>query len=464
MKSNSLKSILAVALAVSMALSMAACSKPADTTESTAQPDAATEAPSADQEEPAPADEPAPEAKQEVTINLLADNRAEFTKMLELYPEFEAATGIKLNFTQLEETPLRSKTGLELAAPSTDIDVIMMDFTFVSKFSKAGYLQELDDLLSKEPTFKKEDFMQSFIDGCSYEGKLYAVPINQDCSIMMYRADIFKELGLNVPKNFEELEAVCKAIKDAKPEMSAIVMRGARGAGVNEWTWPTFLWGFGGKYYDDNYKAVLNSPESIQSAEYYTNLLKNYGPQGVANYSYIEAQTDFAQGNAAILIDSATLAVRCENPESSKIAGKIGYALVPGLPGKEQPGFYAWTLAIPKNSAKQEAATKFVAWLASPEIASKVGWSAPNQALQAVYSVPAYADYDQAKSLYDTMLESLKLANPDFRPRIDCGSEISTRVSEAISSILAGEKDAKTAMEACNTDVDKILKDNGYQK
>jgi ABC-type glycerol-3-phosphate transport system substrate-binding protein len=266
--------------------------------------------------------------------------------MLTLYPEFEARTGMKLNFTQLQETPLRSKTGLELAAPSTDIDVIMMDFTFVAKYSAAGYLEPLDDHLAKIPSYRSTDFIQAFLDGCSYEGKLYAVPINQDCSIMMYRADIFKELNLNVPKTFADLEDVCKKIKAAHPEMSAIAMRGARGAGINEWTWPSFLWGFGGQYYDFNtFKATLNTPASIEAMEYYARLLKNYGPTGAANYSYIEAQTDLMQGNTAILIDSASLAPRCEDPVNSKVAGKLSYDVVPGLPGKEQPGFYAWTLA-----------------------------------------------------------------------------------------------------------------------
>jgi hypothetical protein len=62
------------------------------------------------------------------------------------------------------------------------------------------------------------------------------------------------------------------------------------------------------------------------------------------------------------------------------------------------------------------------------------------------------------------MIESLAIANPDFRPRINEGSEISTRVSEAISSVLSGETNARAAMNACNADVDKILKDAGYQK
>jgi ABC-type glycerol-3-phosphate transport system substrate-binding protein len=400
-----------------------------------------------------------------VTINLLADNRSEFDKMLQLYPEFEARTGIKLNFSRFQEAPLRTKTALELSAPSTDIDVVMLDFTLVAKYTAANYLEPLDDYLTKIPTFNRSDFMQSFIDACSANGKLYAVPVNQDCSILMYRADIFRELNLNVPKTFDELEDVCKKIKTAHPEMSAIALRGNRGVGGNEWAWSSFLWGYGGQYYDfRTFKATLNSPASVQATETYIRLLKNYGPTGAANYSNWEVETDLMQGNAAITIDSATYAPRLEDPINSKVAGKLGYDVVPGLPGKSQPGFYSWTLAIPKNSRKKAAAAEFLAWLASPEIATKTGWSGPNQALKEVYSTPAYKDYPQSKNLYDVMIESLALANPDFRPRIDEGAEIITRVSEAISSVLAGETTAQPALDACNADVDKILKDAGYPK
>lgn len=454
------KKFLVICLSVIFVLQLAGCGGSTGTTSSNGNSTAQSAV-----KESAQAQDTKADTKKEVTINFMADNRPEFDKMMKLYPEFEKATGIKLNYTQLQETPLRAKTGLELSAASTDIDVIMMDFTFCAKYAKAGYLEPLDSYLAKEPTFKADDFMKPFLDACSLDGKLYAMPINQDCSILMYRADLFKKYNLNVPKTFEDLENCAKVIKEKEPGMSGIALRGQRGAGLNEWSWPTFLWGFGGQYYDFNtFKATLNSPESVKSLEYYSNLLKKYGPEGAANYSYVEVQTDLMQGKTGMIIDSATLAVRCEVPGDSKVAGKLGYAVVPGNPGKAQPGFYAWTLAVPKNSKNKEAAAKFVAWLASPDIASKVGWSAPNQALAAVYNVPAYSDYSQSVPLHQVMLDSLKLANPDFRPRINEGSEISTRVSVAISDVLAGGTTAKKALDQCNDDVDKILKDAGHQK
>ena len=464
LKNKSSKRILAICLTLIFVLLLVGCGGNSGTTaenNSTTSGAAKEQAPAQNETKT----DTKSDAKKEVTINFLADNRPEFDKMLKLYPEFEKATGIKLNYMQLQETPLRAKTGLELSAASTDINVIMMDFTFCAKYARAGYLEPLNDYLAKEPTFKADDFMKPFLDACSLDNKLYAVPINQDCSILMYRADLFKKYNLHVPKTFEELENCAKVIKEKEPGMSGIALRGQRGAGLNEWTWPTFLWGFGGQYYDLNtYKAVLNSKEAVKSLEYYSNLLKKYGPEGAANYSYVEVQTDLMQGKTGMIIDSATLAIRCENSSESKVAGKLGYAVVPGEPGKAQPGFYAWTLAIPKNSKNKDAAAKFVAWLASPDIASKVGWSAPNQALSSVYKIPAYADYSESVPLLQVMLDSLKLANPDFRPRLNEGAEISTRVSEAISEVLAGGSTAKAALDKCNADVDKILKDGGYQK
>ncbi len=401
------------------------------------------------------------DSSEPVVINFMADNRSELVKMQELLPEFEAENNIKVNWMQLQETPLRSKTGLELSAPSTDIDVIMVDFLFMNKYAKAGYLAPLDEYFGKGSTFKESDFQSPFIDAVKYNGKQYAVPLYQDCNILVYRADLYAKYDLNVPKTFEELEYNAKVIHENEPGVAGITMRGQRGQGVNEWTWPTFLRGFGGTYFDHNMMGNLDTPEAIAALEYYASILKNYGPEGVANFSYIEVQTGFAQGKAGMFIDSASLAPRCEDPASSKVAGKIGYAVVPGK-REIQPGFYSWTLVVPEHSKNKEAAAKFLEWIVSPEIAPRLGWSAPNIALETVYDVAPYAGYDQSEPLVEVMKNSLALADPDYRPRVDEASEVGTRVSIAISEVLAGEKTAEQALKEADADIDQIMKEAGY--
>ena len=178
---------------------------------------------------------------QEVTINFMADSRQEFVRMMDLLPEFTKRTGIKVNMVQLQETPLRAKTGLELSAPSTEIDVIMLDFLFLPKYAKAGMLTPLDSYLAKFPTFKRADFMAPFLNALTYQGKLYGLPLYQDCNILMYRADLFAKYALHVPKTFDDFRSVAAKLAGIRKDFYGVSMRGQRGMGVNEWTWPTFL-------------------------------------------------------------------------------------------------------------------------------------------------------------------------------------------------------------------------------
>lgn len=390
------------------------------------------------------------------TINFMADSRSEYDKMRKLVGQFESETGITVNYTSLQETQLRSKTALEVAADSTDIDVVMMDFMYLEDYAKSGYLANLTELMGSAcPGFNTDDYMQAFIDACSVDGALYGVPLYQDCNLMVLRGDLLEKYGQKIPTTYEELYETAKTIDENEDGVYGIAMRGASGAGVNEWTWPTFLSGFGGAYYDDSLNATLNSKEAIDALGYYVDLLKNYGPDGVANYSYTEVQNDIMQGNAAIMIDSATLAVRCEDPAASKVAGKLVYAPVPSKAGGKQAdtGFYSWLLAIPEGSARKEAAALFVEWLTSADIATQCGFSAPNTALKGTYGIKGY----DGTNMYDVMVESLKRSTPDYRPRSAVSNEVGEIVSVAISEALSGEKTPEKALNDANAELQTAL-------
>ncbi len=413
---------------------------------------------------PAGDDTDAEMADAKTTINFMCDSRSEFEKMEKLLPQFTEETGIDVNFTFLQETQLRSKAGLELQADKTDIDVMLLDFLTLPKYIEAGYVEPLDTYFEGSTTFDEGDFIPTFIDSCKGEdGKLYAVPLYQDCSILILRGDLFEKYGLDIPKTFDELMECAKVIDAGEEGVAGIAMRGARGMGVSEWTWPSILAGFGGSYYTDDMKADLNTPEAKAAMQYYSDILKNYGPDGVANYSYTEVQNDVMQGKAAMMIDSATLAVRCEDPEASTVAGKLAYAVIPSDGEHDpQPGFYSWDLIVPKGSAHKEEAARLLEWIVSPEVSPQLGFSAPNQALESVYAIPAYEGLEGALSLYNRMEASLQLADPDFRPRIPEESGVGEVVSIAVSDVLSGTAEVDAALENCNKQVQQILDDAGY--
>ena len=451
------KKILATMLSVVLlSISVVGCGGGGDTSEDKQE--------TAGSETTAPAGDTAEGTVEKTTINFMCDSRSEFEKMEKLLPQFTEETGIEVNFTFLQETQLRSKAGLELQADKTDIDVMLLDFLTLPKYVEAGYVEPLDAYFDGSATFNEEDFIPTFIDSCKGEdGQLYAVPLYQDCSILILRGDLFEKYDLKIPETFDDLMECAKVIDEGEEGVAGIAMRGARGMGVSEWTWPSILCGFGGSYYTDDMKANFNTEEAKNAMQYYKDILTSYGPDGVANYSYTEVQNDIMQGTAAMMIDSATLAVRCEDPESSTVAGKLAYAVIPSDGEHDpQPGFYSWDLIVPKGSAHKEEAARLLEWIVSPEISPQLGFSAPNQALESVYAIPAYEGLDGALSLYDCMESSLKLADPDFRPRIPEESEVGEVVSIAVSDVLSGTAEVDKALENCNTQVQQILDDAGY--
>ena len=49
----------------------------------------------------------------------------------------------------------------------------------------------------------------------TYDGKIYAVPLNTAAACVFYNKEIFEEAGVEVPKTYDELLDVCQKIKDA---------------------------------------------------------------------------------------------------------------------------------------------------------------------------------------------------------------------------------------------------------
>lgn len=397
------------------------------------------------------------------TLNFLVDTRSEVTKLEALKADLKKKFGFSFTSAHLQEAALRTKTGLELSSPSTNYGAVMLDFMTLPLYVQSKSLEPLDKYATAANGFDKSNYQQAFLDANTVDGKLYGIPLYQDCNILMYRADLFEKYGLNVPNTFDDLKAVAKELagQGKSSGMSGIAMRGQRGFGINEWTWSTFLLGFGGHYYKnfpEDQSPTLNNPEAIDALTYYVDLLKESGPTGVANYSYVEVQNDLVNGKTAMILDSATLGGRAEDPTQSKVAGKLGYAVVPGGSAGRHPGFYTWSLVVPAKSPNPEQGAKFALWTDSTSVAEKVGWTAPNAALEKTYGVANYSGYSQSKPLLQTMQDSLKLAEPEYRPRNSVSSEIGDIVGVAISAALSGQSTPAQALNTANDSATSVLK------
>jgi multiple sugar transport system substrate-binding protein len=124
----------------------------------------------------------------------------------------------------------------------------------------------------------------------------------------------------------------------------------------------------------------VTTEPAVKALEWYANLLRNYAPPGVENWNWPDIADAFGQGTVAIYIDAHSSAGVINDPQKSKVIGKIGYARWPkGPAGKRVTSIWNWS--FPVNAAlserKKKATWLFIQWATSREtqIATSYGFS-----------------------------------------------------------------------------------------
>ena len=133
----------------------------------------------------------------------------------------------------------------------------------------------------------------------------------------------------------DELEAAAKAIKAASPDIAGFVARTGKSAAVTQFS--SFLYSFGGDFIDASGKSAVNTDAAKKAYAFYGGLIKDYGPANVStDMSWPEAMAIFTQGKAAFYTEADSLYKNATDPAKSKVSDTVGFAALPGRPGRFQ--------------------------------------------------------------------------------------------------------------------------------
>jgi len=283
--------------------------------------------------------------------------------------EFTQLTGIKVGSEQIPEQQQRQKAVIELASGKPSFDVIHLSYHVQKRqFEKAGWLVDISGFM-KDPSLTEPGLTESEFSaaGLSYaknsEGKMLSLPWSVDYFILYYNKDIFAKKGLPIPTTLVEMNETAAKIDDEKEQVYGYVGRGLKNANMTLWT--NYFLNYGGEFLDAKGNILTDGPEAIEATKVYQAGLKKY--PGVAGFNWMESLAAFAQGRAAMWIDGVGWAPGVENPNSSRIAGKVGYAMVPAGPKGKYSATYGDGIGIAKGSTKQEAAYLFCQWVVSKQ-------------------------------------------------------------------------------------------------
>jgi len=385
--------------------------------------------------------------------------------------------GIKLKWVTLEEAVLRQRVTVDIATKSGQFDVMTIGMYEAPIWGKKDWLVEL----KPDAAYDVDDLLPSIRAGLSVGGKLYAAPFYGESSMIMYRSDLVQKAGMTIQDRptWEHIRAVAAKIHDPANGVYGICLRGKPGWGDNMAFISTVANSFGAQWFDMAWKPQLTSQPWKNAANFYVDLLKDYGPPGSSSNSFNEILALFNQGKCGIWIDATIAASFISDPKQSKVADKVAFAQSPvATTDRGANWLWAWSLAIPKSSKKVDAAQKFINWATSRGyiklVARESGWAnVPTGTRKSTYANP---EFQKAAPFAAAELMAILSADPNHStlPKspyvgvqyvsIPEFQSIGAAAGQQLSAALLGKISVDEALASAQKTADREMRKSGYYK
>jgi len=321
------------------------------------------------------------------TLHILTEDTPPSVATRELMKqEFVPLTGINVEWEQLPLDRVLAKVIADTSLASGKHDIFYWDQAWIGRFVDDA-VNPLELLAKPDlayPGYDFDDFLPPLVEHvASYKGRLAAIPFDIPVWIMMYRKDIFSELGLSVPRTIPDYLQVVRAInRERAPRVYGTVEGWKAGHYSLLQKITTWLWGHGGAFFNHDGTPAINDEHAVAGMQFMMELGKNM-PPGVTTWDWFGEARSFARGRAGIYIGIGEFFPSYDDPETSHIVGLAEPAHSPAalalrrpsecgfdeVPGMSHHG--GSSLAISRYSKNIEAAWVFLQWATSSDVTTR---------------------------------------------------------------------------------------------
>jgi multiple sugar transport system substrate-binding protein len=398
------------------------------------------------------------------TIDVLFLDRPGYAAAKQMLPEFEAATGIKLNITTV---PYENALGEQVRdfVAGGDIDVALIDLVWIGNFAENGWIEPIETFTSNpdlaDPALEIDDFFPLVLNAFGgWNGTVYGLPFDNYSGLMFYNSCMLKDAGFDAPPaTWQELKDVYgpALTKDGK---YAFALQSKRNETQSADSFARMLWPFGGSFLNAEFRSNLNSPESQAGLNFRQELMQ-YMPEGIVAYDHAETVNGLAQGDVAMITEWSAFYSTLASPETSTLGDCLAVAPEPKGPAGRKPALGGFSLAVATQAddAEKAAGWLFIQWVTSKANAPRYLELGGVPARKSAYADPALAG---TYKFIPALVESWQEGVPEFRPRFAEWPEITEIVQEWGTKMMLGEVSVEAGAQEIGTRMEAVLDKAGY--
>lgn len=153
---------------------------------------------------------------QPVDVDVLAYNSSAIDPFTNTMVKSCSKDGVTIKHEPIDFAGQVQKTTATLAGQTGTYDLLETYGFVVPQYAAKGKLRPLDEYFAKySGEYGLGELNAEMRQAMTYDGKLYAVPMQAQMFVFVYRKDVFEKLGLKPPTTFEEMRQTAKKIQDS---------------------------------------------------------------------------------------------------------------------------------------------------------------------------------------------------------------------------------------------------------
>ena len=396
--------------------------------------------------------------------------------LVELSKDFEAKSGIKMNF---EFTPWPNFTDRilnELNSGGKLCDVLIGDSQWLGGSAENGYYVKLNDFFDKEG-IKMSDFAEATVNAYSTWPKgtpnYWALPAMGDANGWFYRKDWFEDAkimeefkakngaDLVPPKTWDEFKKIAEFFQGreigGQKVYGAAIFTERASEGITMGA-TSLLYPYGFKYENTpgkyDMEGAVNSADAVAGLEMYKALYDCCTPPGYTDSYMGEGLDAFKSGQVAMMMN--WFAFMPGMAKDEKVGKVTGFFVNPGQKVSAST-LGGQGISVVANTDNMEGALAYIKWFAQPDVQKKWWTLGGYSCHKAVLEDPTFKDSQPFAAQFLQAMGGVQ----DFWQEPAYATLLQAMQKRLHDYVVAGNGTAKEALDQLIADWTETFKDEG---